>query len=422
MIDQDRYISLDAIRGVAVMGILAMNIAAFAYPISGYFNPLASGAASQGDIATWAFNFVLIDSKMRGMFSMLFGASTLLVMERAAASGRNPARSHYARMGWLFAFGLIHYYLIWFGDILTLYAACGLLLYFFRNLSIRALLWWALGFLVISLLAFGSSWVFFALYESGQLPLELQADLTTEMADVSGDFGPANNAYAPEVALMRSDYAAILADRLGPHIDGPLTQIISFLWETMALMLIGMALFKARMLTGEWDAARYGKWAARCFLIAVPPLAGLVWYQIAMGYSIAAVFGSSIALSTLFDIILTIGWIALIMLAITSWFSSAIVARLAAAGQMAFTNYLVTSLVMTTIFYGYGLSMFDQVSRAGLYLCCFGMWAAMLIWSLPWLARFHYGPLEWLWRSLSRAEIQKMRRSNKSIARHSQIS
>ena len=408
----DRHISLDAIRGVAVMGILAMNIAAFAYPISGYFNPLASGTASSVDIATWAFNFVLIDSKMRGLFSVLFGASTLLVMERAAASGRSAARSHYARMGWLFVFGLVHYYLIWFGDILTLYAACGLLLYFFRNLSIRALLWWALGFLAISLMVFVASWAFFALYEAGQLSPELQAELIEDMAEISGDFGAANAAYAQDIALMRSDYGAILADRLGPQGDGPLTQILSFLWETMALMLVGMALFKARMLTGEWDAARYAKWALRCFLIAVPPLAALVWYQVQMDYSVAAVFGSSIALSTPFDIILTIGWAALIMLAIKSWLSAGAVARLAAAGQMAFTNYLVTSIVMTTIFYGYGLGLFGQVSRPGLYLFCFGMWAAMLIWSQPWLARCHYGPLEWLWRSLSRGELQKMRRNN----------
>jgi uncharacterized protein len=407
-----RYISLDAIRGVAVMGILAMNIAAFAYPISGYFNPIASGAASGGDIATWAFNFIFIDSKMRGMFSLLFGASTLLVMERAAASGRDPAHSHFARMAWLFMFGLIHYYLIWFGDILTLYAVCGLLLYFFRDLSIRALLWWAAGFLLISLMVFVSSWAFFALYEAGKLPLAMQAGLIESMSDVSGDFGPANAAYARDVALMRSDYAAILGDRLGPQVDGPLTQIISFLWETMGLMLIGMALFKARMLTGEWDAARYATWAARCFLIAVPPLAGLVWYQISTDFTIAAVFGSSIALSTPFDIILTIGWVALIMWAITNWFGPALVARLAAAGQMAFTNYLVTSLVMTTIFYGYGLGLFDTMSRLGLYLFCFGMWAAMLLWSQPWLTRFHYGPLEWLWRSLSRGALQKMRRTN----------
>ena len=406
----DRYISLDAIRGVAVMGILAMNIVAFAYPISGYFNPLASGEASGSDIVTWAFNFIFIDSKMRGMFSLLFGASTLLVMERAAASGRDPARSHYARMGWLFVFGLVHYYLIWFGDILTLYAACGVLLYFFRNLSIRALLVWATGFALLSLLIFVPFWALFAALEAGRLSPEIQASLAETMVDINRDFGADSKAFAEAVALMRSDYGTILADRTGTHGDGPFVQIGSFIWETMALMLVGMALFKARMLTGEWDAARYTKWAARCFLIAVPPLAALAWYQISHDFSVASVFGSSIALSMPFDFILTVGWASLIMLAITSWLPAGAVARLAAAGQMAFTNYLVTSIVMTTIFYGYGLGLFASVARPGLYLFCFGMWAAMLLWSQPWLARFHYGPLEWLWRSLSRGQLQKIRR------------
>ena len=405
-----RYISLDAIRGVAVMGILAMNIVAFAYPISFYFNPLASGSASAADIATWAFNFVLVDSKMRGMFSMLFGASTLLVIERAAANGRDPARSHFARMGWLFAFGLVHFYLIWPGDILMLYAACGVLLYFFRDLSIRALLWWAGGFFLISTLYLLSGWTLFALYESGTLPPVQQAGMADAMEKIAGDMGPSNTRFAEEVAIYRGDAAAIYAERFG-HLGAlPFVQIGQFLWETMALMLIGMALFKAHMLTGAWDAARYAKWARCCFLIAVPPLAALVWYQAQAGYSVAAVFGASFALSAPFDFIMTVGWAALIMLAIKSWFGDALVARLAAAGQMAFTNYLVTSLVMTSIFYGYGLGLFASVSRPGLYLFCFAMWAAMLLWSQPWLARFHYGPLEWLWRSLSRGEVQKMRR------------
>ncbi len=410
MTDQDRFISLDAIRGVAVMGILAMNIYAFALPLGGYFNPLAGGAPASGDIAAWAFNFIFIDSKMRGMFSMLFGASTLLVMERATASGRNAAKSHYARMSWLFGFGLVHYYLIWFGDILTLYAACGVLLYFFRNLSIRALFWWAGGFALLSMLIFVPFWALLAAFEAGMLRPEMQAGLAEAMVDINRDFGVDSKAFAKEVALMRSDYGAILADRLGPQADGPLAQIISFIWETMALMLVGMALFKARMLTGEWDAARYAKWATRCFLIALPPLAALAWYQFSSDFSVASVFGSSIALSMPFDFILTVGWAALIMLAIKRWLSAGAVTRLAAAGQMAFTNYLVTSIVMTTIFYGYGLGLFASVSRPVLYLFCFGMWAAMLLWSKPWLAQFHYGPLEWLWRSLSRGQLQKMRR------------
>jgi len=176
-------------------------------------------------------------------------------------------------------------------------------------------------------------------------------------------------------------------------------------------MLIGMALYKSRMLTGEWSAARYTRWAAVCFAIAAPVLAAMAWYIAQTGFATMTVFATSLVFSTPFDILMSVGWAALIMLLIQTRASDAVRARLAATGRMAFTNYLVTSIVMTTIFYGYGLGLFGSVGRAPLYLFCFGMWAAMLLWSKPWLARYHYGPLEWLWRSLSRLSLQPMRRN-----------
>ena len=184
-----------------------------------------------------------------------------------------------------------------------------------------------------------------------------------------------------------------------------------FMWETMGLMLIGMALFKSRMLTGEWELARYRKWAVTCFLIATPPLVALALYQMRAGYDAVSIFGATMALSIPFDTLMTVGWTALIMLLIKSAASDAVRARLAATGRMAFTNYLTTSIAMTMIFYGYGLSLFGSVGRTALYLFCFGMWAAMLLWSKPWLERFQYGPLEWLWRSLSRWQLQPMRKT-----------
>src|SRR5687767_15691319 len=107
-----RIVTLDIVRGIAVMGILAMNIVAFAMPFQAYMNPTAFGEASQGDLASWAFNFVFIDGKMRGLFSFLFGASMLLVIERTEAGGRSAASVHYRRMIWLLVFGLIHFYFI----------------------------------------------------------------------------------------------------------------------------------------------------------------------------------------------------------------------------------------------------------------------------------------------------------------------
>jgi len=406
----ERYESLDAIRGVAVMGILAMNIVAFALPFAAYVNPVAGGPVGNLDLATWFFNFIFIDSKMRGLFSMLFGASTLLVIRSAEAGGRSAAGTHYSRMIWLALFGLVHFYFIWFGDILFLYALCGLLLFAFRNLSVKALVTWAIAFFVVAIGFLGSGWLMFALAEAGKLPPEAMAQARENLATMNADMGPGAASYAKDVALHLGGYWQIVADKLGEKAAEPFIQALMFLWETMGLMLVGMALFKSRMLTGEWEAARYRKWALTGFLIGIPPLLGLAWYQIGNGFSAVSTFGASLSLSLPFDVAMTIGWAALIMLLIRTAASDAVRARLAATGRMAFTNYLTTSIVMTTIFYGYGLGLFGSVGRTALYLFCFGMWAAMLLWSKPWLDRFHYGPLEWMWRSLSRRKLQPMRK------------
>jgi uncharacterized protein len=118
-----RIHALDIVRGVAVMGILAMNIVAFAMPFNAYMNPAAFGSHGPADYASWLFSFIFIDGKMRGLFSFLFGASMLLVIDRAEAKGESPAGIHFRRMAWLLFFGLIHFYLIWYGDILIGYAA-----------------------------------------------------------------------------------------------------------------------------------------------------------------------------------------------------------------------------------------------------------------------------------------------------------
>src|SRR5436190_19371351 len=149
-----RIFSLDMIRGVAVMGIFSVNIIAFAMIEAAYFNPPAYGGWHGADLGLWAANMLVIDGKMRTLFSMLFGASTLLVIERAEAAGQSGPRVHVRRMLVLLGFGLIHFYLIWFGDILVLYAMSGLAAFLFRKLSVERLIALGASFLVVSMLIF----------------------------------------------------------------------------------------------------------------------------------------------------------------------------------------------------------------------------------------------------------------------------
>src|ERR687894_1367517 len=135
-----RLLTLDVIRGIAVMGIFSVNVVGMAMIEAAYFYPPAYGFESLGDKVMHAANFLLVDGKMRSLFSILFGASLLLVIEGAIAAGRSPATAHYARMASLLAFGLIHFYLIWWGDILAEYALVGMVAFLFRKLDARQLL------------------------------------------------------------------------------------------------------------------------------------------------------------------------------------------------------------------------------------------------------------------------------------------
>ncbi|MEA1071934.1 DUF418 domain-containing protein [Sphingomonas sp. LY160] len=393
-----RIQSLDVVRGVAVMGILGMNILAFALPYPATINPAAYGGDSGADLIAWFATFVLVEGKMRALFSILFGASTLLVIDRAEASGRNPVAVHFARMAVLLLFGLAHFYLVWFGDILTLYALSGMIIVWARHWSPLALAVAGVASLTVYTLMLGG------------LALAAMSGDATMLSWIQNDAGANSPRIAAELVSYARPWTDITNTRLTDDATYPIDSFLTSGWEAVGLMLIGMALFKSGMFTGGWPRARLLRWAIACLAIAIPPLLWLAWSQVASGFDTLTVFGAAIPWSQPFDIVLAIGFAALLVLWSGSRSLPALKARVAAAGRMAFTNYLATSLVMTTIFYGYGLGLFGQVGRANLWWFVAAMCLAMLAWSKPWLDQFHYGPLEWLWRSMSRGALQPLRR------------
>ena len=404
-----RIASLDIIRGVAVMGILLMNIYAFALPTPAYANPSAYGGDSGLDLLLWGMEFVFIDSKMRGLFSLLFGASTLLVIERARAREDRPALRHYARMLWLLAFGLVHFWFIWWGDILALYAQCGLLLYLWRNSSVKVLRNWAIGLIGVSTILFNMNALYFTSVQNGMIEMSAseRASFDTNVAAITSYFGDNDAAEAKDIARYRDGtYASIVDSRFIDERFKPFTNALGLLPETLGIMLIGMALFRSGLLTGDWSPERTRRWARNAFLIATPPLVALAAWQVASGFAAMPVFWAAVAASVPFDILMAVGWAALVTLWAQHRPDGSLQRRVAAAGRMAFTNYLTTSIVMTTLFYGYGGALYASLGRATLLLFVVAMWGLMLLWSKPWLERFHYGPFEWLWRSLSRFRLQ----------------
>jgi uncharacterized protein len=403
-----RIVTLDVVRGVAVMGILAMNIVSFAMPFAAYMNPAAYGSESASDYVSWAFNFVLIDGKMRGLFSFLFGASMLLVIERAAAAGASAASVHYRRMAWLLVFGLIHFVFIWFGDILAGYALVGMIAYLFHRLTPKALMWWGIGLLAFQTIMFAAIAMAIFFLQAAATEPGAPADLVQAWQEMNGQFGvPTEQALASKTAMFHGGYWTIAEHRFGDLLE-PFQAVLMFGWETLAYFLFGMALLKTGFFRGEWEAARYRRVMLIGYGIGIPVYVALAWILYRDGFSVPMVFAIAMATTAPFRPLMVIATASLIIL--LSRHGGALVDRIAAAGRAAFTNYLATSVLMTTFFYGYGLGQWGAFSRAELWLVVIAMWALMLLWSKPWLARFRFGPMEWLWRSLARGQVEALRR------------
>jgi uncharacterized protein len=405
-----RYQSLDAIRGIAVMGILLMNIVAFAMPEVTYLSPQAFGHHSSADWAAWGVMAVLVDGKMRGLFSMLFGASMLLVYERAEASGGNGRSVHKRRMICLLAFGLLHYFLIWMGDILSLYALCGFLGMFLLQkdeAALRRAAFWLLG-LSFVLLALLMTSLFIFQYQA----LKAGADPETLKKYLSfvADVGGSPKSIAADIALHQGSWIAITQQKLTEDAFAPLNAVFFSGLETLGLMALGMMLFRNGFLTGDWAKADYRKMMMRAYGLGIPPLVLLELANWSTGFDPVFNLSLILAFTAPFRLAITVGHAALAMLLVQKFQTTGTMARTEAAGKAAFTNYLGTSILMTAVFYGWGFGQYGRWSRIEIYAIVPFAWVVMLLWSKPWLDRFTYGPLEWVWRCLARGEWIALRR------------
>jgi len=407
-----RYATIDALRGFAVMGILLMNIAGFALPSGAYFNPLGGGGTAPADIAVWAINFVLVDGKMRALFSILFGASTVIVIERAEAAGLSGPKIHAARMVTLALFGAAHLLLVWPGDILLHYALVGMMALPFVLLEPRLHIRIAALLLLIQLVV-DISFVagFVSLRADALAPGANAATIASWHALAEGIGIGHPQQIAAEAARLHGPWLGFVADNLRQGVTGPIFLLAFNGPETLAYMLIGMAALRSGFLTGGWARRRYLRWGAIGYAVALPPTVALCWFCFRSGFDTLVTFGAATVGGIPFRPILALADAALAL----AWLAGndgPLARRITAAGRTAFSNYLGTSLLMTLLFYGWGLGLFDRIERIWLYPIVIVAWAAMLLWSPAWLAHYRYGPFEWAWRSLARGRPQPMRRND----------
>ncbi|KQN31030.1 DUF418 domain-containing protein [Sphingomonas sp. Leaf38] len=410
-----RIATLDVIRGVAVMGILAANIAAFGLPEFAYMTPASMGWPSTPDLIAWVTTFIVIDGKMRGLFSFLFGASMMLVIDRARARDEDPATVHLWRMAWLFVFGIAHLYLLWWGDILTQYALVGAFAFMFVRLPVRWLIGIGLACIAVQMVEL-TTLVAYAFdlhasaHKAGAAPRVVAN--WQRLADQFGQPSPA--VIARDLAIGRGGWRDLVAWRW-THAAGPITSLTVNGPETLGFMLFGMAGLRSGFLTGQWTRRRYRVIAVAGIGIGWLCYAAIAAFAIAHRFDARYVALSWLALAAPLRPPTIMGYAAAIILLARpgGWLTP----RFSAAGRMAFSNYLGTTLICTTVFYGYGLGLYGGLSRAQLYLIVVAVWLLMLAWSKPWLDRFRYGPLEWLWRSFARFAWQPMRGSAFTVNR-----
>ena len=214
-----------------------------------------------------------------------------------------------------------------------------------------------------------------------------------------------------DIAIYTGSFGGIVRHHLTGFVGDWLWTCLFTGLDTLGFMLLGMAMLKGGFLIGRWPVEQYRQTARHCFLIGLVPMIGLTIWVVASGFAPLTAFSTALLWSFPFRIPLAVGWAALILWLLARHRDHWLVGRIAATGRMALSNYLGTSLVMTAIFYGWGLGLFGQVRPAAFPLFLIAAWAVMLLWSKPWLDRFAMGPAEWVWRSLQRGKLQKIRRS-----------
>jgi uncharacterized protein len=406
-----RILTLDVTRGLAVMGIALMNVAVFAMFEWATIHPRLGGGTEPLNMVVWALEFVFVEHKMRGLFSLLFGASLLLFMERAEHSGREPRGLVYRRLFWLFFFGVLHFTLLWSGDILAFYAVIGLFAVLFSRQSAQRLVALAaLAFLLNALV-----WVGFtgkAMNQWQQLhdpdtPVQVVSAIERRAVRLTD---PAAPDIAEDRALYRSGYGAIVRSRVTEHWQGQITILKLYGFETLGLMLLGMAMLRGGFFSATCPPSALRRIANWSGAIGIGGMAGLIGWIFVYNLHPFTTFLGSLMLSLPFRLALVLAYAALIALWCQERKQLSLKFRLAETGQMAFTNYIVTSLVFGLIYYGYGLGLYERMDRFAQLLVALAMCALMLVWSPWWMARFRHGPLEWVWRCLTRAEFVALRR------------
>lgn len=406
-------------RGFALLGILLMNILAFGLPGRAYFDPSVDAATGGIDYAAFFMAEVFADGVMRALFSMLFGAGVVIL---ACGPRAKSAAVYYRRQLLLLAFGLFDsYVLLWSGDILVLYALAGLVLYPLRNWRPSAL--FASAGLVFAYLA-----GFYALLFVGLTVLPEQAEAVQARIEAGETVSAEERGSIKEWEELRTIYqpgaAALENERLkfqgsyGEAVQANSRIVLELytayplflFWDAFACMLLGMAMYKTGTLRGQRDIGFYRRLAVLGLGVGLAVNLCEVAIQTRSGFALRWM-ADSIVTYDLGRVFMALGWAALLAIVCLKGWLGRVRAGLAAAGRMALSNYILQSVLGLAIFTSLGLGLWNELPRHQLYLVVLAEWIVCIAFSIYWLRRFRFGPLEWLWRTLTYGRLATAKRA-----------
>ena len=418
-----RIASLDVLRGIAVLGILLMNIIGFGLLPQAYVNPLASGGADGLNGTIYSFMTVGFEGTMRGFFSLLFGASLVLLTERMEKSGAGlmTAEIHFRRMLWLMVFGIIHWsLLLWFGEILFLYSMCGLLLFALRKLSPRSHL--IVGLVLLGIAALAQTLDYHDVVET---KIEAAAAQTAKAAGERLDSAQTDAIAAWEDRVSQVVPTAESAEQSRNWHSGSYWNAVSsqfsssydYQWkgapfllffDVIPFMFLGMGLLKIGILGGQSPLRTYLMMIVGGYGIGIP----LGLYELDILHEAnfdTLAFANADQTYQISRLAMVTGHIGIALLMIRQQIFPGLQRLLAATGQMALSNYLAQTILCVTLFYGFGFGLYETFQRYELYFVVGAIWAVQIMWSVIWLRHFRFGPFEWLWRSLTYWQRQPMK-------------
>jgi uncharacterized protein len=419
---EERISSLDALRGYALLGILPANVLIFGMYFAAANDPTVAGGATGLDLASWALFRILVEGKMRALFSMAFGASVILLTSRTEErSGDTAADIYYRRTLWLLLFGLAHAFLLFWGDILYPYALCALILFPFRKLPAKKLL--MIGALFIAIKAGWSA--VDAFRQSERRSLAAAADVAEKVGSRPTDEQTEAKKQLDAQRKQRKPSSEELEKDAQKWRGNPLETIgarAKFLatWhglpyydpvncDVWSMMFIGMGLFKLGVFSAAKPYRTYIWIAVIGYLIGIPISAFIAWLLSKSNFD-RLTFGFTNVAADVERLPIALAHMASLMILCKAGVLRWLTSRLAAIGQMALSNYIMQSVVCTAVFTGCGLGLYGRLERYQLYYVVAGCWALSLAASPIWLRHYRFGPLEWCWRSLTYWKRQPMLR------------